>query len=171
MIESVGFRLLDERKRIRATTDVVRLNIQVVSLAKPDAEKDRVVFTFELFERYVASNGDSVADIYAEGADHFRLAHRVLSAHLVGSDAIRIQSSGMGLGIENHRRASKAPQLCRTSQARRTGPYHRYSLSVLFPSLQHVDSAIEHVIHCVSLQPSDLHRLLAFGVQNTRSFA
>src|SRR5690348_14872672 len=44
-------------------------------------------------------------------------------------------------------------------------------MSVRLAGFQHMNAALEHVVDGMSLQASNLHRLLSFSVQNACSFA
>src|SRR5262249_59989432 len=77
VVEAIGFCLLNERESICAAADVFRFNLQVFGFSEPNTEEKCVVLTLQLCQRYIASDRDSVLDLYSKCADHFSLMYRV----------------------------------------------------------------------------------------------
>ena len=140
------------------------LDIQVFGFAKSNAEENRVVLAFELRQRHVPSDSDSISDFYSKSADHLCFSDGIFSPHLIRSNAVGIQTAGMWFGIEDHGAVSKPSQFRGARQARRTGADERNAMSIRFASLEDVNLAVEHVVDGIALQPSDLNWLFSFRI-------
>src|SRR5882672_1122406 len=92
---------LDELQSINYAGEVFSRNLERMHCAKPDSEKNKIIFPLQLGKRGFATNFGSETEIHAQRANHFYFAEAVARAKLVLRDTIRIQPAGKRLTLKN----------------------------------------------------------------------
>src|SRR5437016_8039006 len=90
--------------------------------------------------------------------------------HFVGGDAVCIQSSGLGIGVENYRLVTTLTQFRSAGEACRACANQSDTVSVGCSCLEEPHAIGDDGIDCIPLQPANLDWPLSLCVQNANAF-
>src|SRR5258708_43164 len=98
---ALGLVIGDEAERVDDAGQVFAGDVQGAGGAESDGEEDCGVVALDVFERDVASDGGSEAELDAEGADQVHFLEAVGGAQLVLGDSISVEAAAERARIEN----------------------------------------------------------------------
>src|SRR3954469_24431086 len=142
-----------------------------VRFAHADADKDGLILTLELGQFDVLAHFYAVAELNTEVAHHGDFGSDILSAHLVGSDAIAVKASWFRMRVKDDGLESAAAKFSGAGQAGGPAADESDPHPILFAGVEQLDLVVDDVVHGVALQPADGDRALTFAIEHAGAFA